>query len=220
MYRALLSAGPCTQKACTMPSLCTNSWTPAWALVDGGSTTVILMSCRKITGWSLAGERQSWDSRCGGSASGACSPNHDACFRHSMGESGAEKVEESRGLSQGNPLSIPCPIHVPFWGCGVELGEGWEMGGQSHLNLLCSWAFFRTSSKEEPTGTETECLYEGKMLETFSVTWMSSGTWVCEGVSVAGSNRTVPGRGEGAAGLRAGGQALVLLSSLEDTVAH
>lgn len=49
---------------------------------------------------------------------------------------------------------------------------------------------------------------------------MNSGTWVCEGVSVAGSNRTVPGRGEGAADLRAGGKALVLLSSLEDTVAH
>lgn len=88
--------------------------------------------------------------------------------------------------------------------------------GRSHLNLPCSWAFFRTSSREEPAGTETECLYEGEMPETSSVTSMNSGTWVCGRISVAGSNRAIPGRGEGAAALRIRSQALVLLSSQED----
>ena len=149
---------------------------------------------------------------------GACSPNPDACFHHSMGASGAQQVGESLGLSRGSPVSIPCLTESCFRGCQVGSGEGREVG-RSHLNLPCSWAFFRTSSREEPAGTETECLYEGEMLETFSKTSMNFGTWACGGVSGAGSNRAVPGRGEGAATLRVGGQALVLLSSQEDTAA-
>ena len=150
---------------------------------------------------------------------GACSPNPDACFHHSMGASGAQQVGESLGLFRGSPVSIPCLTESCFRGCQVGSGEGREVG-RSHLNLPCSWAFFRTSSREEPAGTETECLYEGEMLETFSKTSMNFGTWACGGVSGAGSNRAVPGRGEGAATLRVGGQALVLLSSQEDTAAH
>ena len=150
---------------------------------------------------------------------GACSPNPDACFHHSMGASGAEQVGERLGLSRGSPLSTPCLTGSCFGGCRVGSGEGREVG-RSHLNLPCSWAFFRTSSREEPAGTETECVYEGETPETFSTTSMNSGTWACGGVSGAGSNRAMPGRGEGAAALRVGGQALVLLSPQEDTAAH
>lgn len=72
------------------------------------------------------------------------------------------------------------------------------------MNPPSSWAFFRTSSNEDPAGTEMECLYGGQTLGTFSITWMTSGSWLCEGVSVACSNVTVPGREKGAAGVRGG----------------
>lgn len=118
-----------------------------------------------------------------------------------------------------SPEGALSPSPACFGGCRLGSGEGWEVG-KSHLNLPCSWAFFRTSSREEPAGTETECLYEGEMPETFSMTSMNSGTWVCGRISVDGSNRAIPGRGEGAAALRIQGQALVLLSFQEDTAAH
>lgn len=73
------------------------------------------------------------------------------------------------------------------------------------MNPPSSWAFIRTSSKEDPAGTEMECLYGGQTLGTFSITWMNSGTCIGEGVTVAGSNVTVPGREEVSAGVRAGG---------------
>lgn len=127
------------------------------------------------------------------------------------------KAEPGPAPLLGNLLFHPHPIRVLFQGCGVRWGEDWEVGG-SHVNPVSSWAFLRTSSKEDPAGTEMRCLYGCKAWGTFSMTLMSS--WVCEGVSTAGCNRTMPGREEGVAGVRAGGQVLVLLSSLKDTVAH
>lgn len=73
------------------------------------------------------------------------------------------------------------------------------------MNPPSSWAFCRTSSNEDPAGTETECLYGGQTLGTFSMTWMTPGTWLGEVVSTAGSNMTLPGKEKGTAGVRAGG---------------
>ena len=86
------------------------------------------------------------------------------------------------------------------------------------MNPLSFWAFLRTSSKEDPAGTEMEFMYGGETLGTFSTTRMTS--WGGEGVSTTGSNMTMSGREKGAAGVRARSQVLVFLSSLEDTVAR
>lgn len=63
------------------------------------------------------------------------------------------------------------------------------------MNPPSSWAFISTSSKEDPAGTEMECLYGGQTLGTFSITWMNSGTCISEGGTVAGSNMTARERG-------------------------
>lgn len=136
----------------------------------------------------------------------ACScqfPLQPRPFRSREGESRAWPSP-----SPGEP-PLPSPSHLH------PVSGRW---GGSHVNPVSSWAFLRTSSKEAPAGTEMRCLYGCKAWGTFSMTLMSS--WVCEGVSTAGCNRTMPGREEGVAGVRAGGQVLVLLSSLKDTVAH
>lgn len=88
-----------------------------------------------------------------------------------------------------------------FQGCGVggvRAGTWW-----SYMNPPSCWAFFRTSSNEDPAGTEMKCLYGGQTLGTFSVTWMTSGTWLCEKDSTVCSNMTAPGRQKAAAGVRA-----------------
>lgn len=131
-------------------------------------------------------------------------------FRSGEGRSRAWPGNSPRGTSS----SIP----IPIMSCIRDVGSGGVRTGRrgSHVNPASSRAFLRTSSKEDPAETEMGCLYGGKTLGTFSMTLMSS--WVCEVVSRAGCNRTVPGREEEVAGVRAGGQVLVP-SSLEDTVA-
>ena len=163
--------------------------------------------------------------QCGCSASRACFHSyrttlaHGCLFPLQRELSGLEKVEAEPGpaplLREPSLLSSSHPSSVSgMWGQeGVRAGR-WG----SHMNPLSFWAFLRTSSKEDPAGTEMEFMYGGETLGTFSTTRMTS--WGGEGVSTTGSNMTMSGREEGAAGVRARSQVLVFLSSLEDTVAR
>lgn len=58
--------------------------------------------------------------------------------------------------------------HDPISEMWSQWGEGWEV--KSHMNPPSSCAFFRTSSKEDPAGTEMECVYGGQTLGTVNMT--------------------------------------------------
>ena len=199
----------------TTSCLCPHALAPEWDLAGGGGErhNAILRSCREgiwpgpqLESVELGFQALPWE------------PALPTLMPVSITPWGSREGSKWK-KTWASPEGALSPSPACFGGCRLGSGEGWEVG-RSHLNLPCSWAFFRTSSREEPAGTETECLYEGEMPETFSVTSMNSGSWVCGRISVVGSNRAISGRGEGAAALRIQGQALVLLSSQEDTAAH